>query len=82
MPSFRNIDADVIGQNALHAGGLHPGNLFDFAAASVERNADYTAAAILVKRGENGFAGNDVVAGDFDLFRLEQQNFWRVKQKI
>jgi hypothetical protein len=60
----------------------HPGDLFNFAAAGVERNAQDAAAAVFVERRENRFAGDDVITGNFDLFRLEQKNFWRVKKKI
>src|SRR5258708_30161771 len=77
-----NVDANAVGQNALHAGGLYPGDLLHFAAASVERNAQHAVATVFVKRSKHCFSGYHVVAGDLDLLRLQQKNFRRVQQKI
>src|SRR5258707_12121760 len=48
-----NVDANAVGQNALHAGGLYPGDLLHFAAASVERNAQHAVATAFVKRSKH-----------------------------
>src|SRR5260370_31314273 len=80
--AFGDVDADAIGQDALHTGGLHPGNLFDFTASGVERNAENASATIFVERSEYRFSRDDMVAGDFDLLGFAQKNFGRVEQKI
>src|SRR5262249_559027 len=72
--AFGDVHTDVIGKNALHAGGLHPGNLLDFVAAAVQRNAQHTAPAILVERLQDCFPGDDAIAVYFDLVWLQQEN--------
>ncbi len=80
--ALRNIDADAVGQDALHARRLHPGDLLHFAATCIERNAQDAAAAVFVKRSQYRFSRDDVIAGDFNLLWLEQKNFRGVKKKI
>src|SRR5437870_2644486 len=67
-----NINADAIGRNALHAGRLYPGDLLDFAAATIERDAQHAATTVFIKRREYCFTRDDVIAGDLNLLRLEQ----------
>src|SRR5271169_6469779 len=60
------LNAQAIRQDALHAGGFHPGDLFDLAAAGVQRHAQNAAVAILDKLLEDSFPADDVIPVDFD----------------
>src|SRR4051794_8379078 len=80
--TLRDFHANTIRQNALHAGGLHPRQFFEGAAASIQRNADHAAIAVARKLLEYRLAADDAVAGQFDLVGLEQRNFRRIQQKF
>src|SRR5580704_14177298 len=71
----------MVRQDALHAGRFDPGKLLKFGAARVERNAENTAVTVARKWLKNGFAADDVVAGEFDLIGLEQQDLRRIEQE-
>src|SRR5260370_35211693 len=80
--AFGDVDADAIGQDALHTGGLHPGNLCDFTATGVERNAENASATIFVERSEDRFSLDSVGSRDFELLRLEEKNVVTVDQEV
>jgi len=50
------LDAKAIGQDALHAGGFDPGNLFQLTPAGVQRDAQNTPVAVVDKLLEHRFA--------------------------
>src|SRR5437660_698187 len=47
--AFGELDANAIGENALHGRGLDPGNLLELAPAGIERNRQEAAIAVLHK---------------------------------
>ena len=77
-----DFDANAIRQNALDVSGIDPAQLFERAAARVERDADDAVTAIADELLQNGIAADDVIAGEFDLLGLEQRDLRRVIQKI
>ena len=64
-----DFDANAIGQNPLHVRGLDPAQLFERAAARVERNAEHAVPAVADKLLQYRIAADDVIAGQLDLFR-------------
>ena len=77
-----DFDADAIGKNALHVGGFDPRKLFERATTRVERNAENAVTAIANKLLQDGVAADNMIAGKFDLFGLEQRDLRRVIQKV
>src|SRR6266404_2121078 len=75
------LNANAIGENALQAGGLDPGNLFESSAAGVQRNAENAEAAIARKLLQHRFAADDVIAANFDLIRPNEQHGLAIQQK-
>src|SRR5208337_5074674 len=75
-----DLDAQVIWQDALHAGFLHPGELLNLRAALIQRNAQDAAVAVVDEKLENLLARHDVVAGNCDLVGLQQEHLRRVQR--
>src|SRR5579859_8018215 len=79
--SLDQIDADAIGKNALHGGGFDPGDFFQSASPSIQRNAQHATSAVAHKLLQHRIAAHDMVAVDLNLFWLDQQHLLSVKQK-
>ena len=76
------LDAKAIRQDALHAGGFDPGNLFQLTPAGVQRDAQDTPVAVVDKLLEHRFAADDAIAVQFDLIRFQQQHCGRIQKKL
>src|SRR5579885_443685 len=79
--AFDDIHPNAVGQDALDGGGLDPGKLFDFGAALIERDAEDAAVAVARELLQNSVARDDVVAGDFNLIRLDEQDLGRIEEE-
>jgi len=75
------VDADAIRKNALHHRGFDPGDFFKRAAPRIQRNTQYAAPSVAHKLLQHRFAADNVVAVDFNLFRLDEQHPMPIKQK-
>src|SRR4029077_173670 len=75
------VHAKAIGENALHGGGLDPGNFLERAAPDVQWNAQHAAAAVVHKLLQHRFPADDVVAVDFNLLGLNQQHLLPIKRE-
>src|SRR5712664_611365 len=73
--------ANAIRQNSLHAGGFDPGDLLDGIAACVQRNTKNASIAVMNKLLQHGLAADDVISGQLNLIRLEQEHRGRIKKK-
>src|SRR5271157_6435531 len=67
-----DFDTQMIRQDALDAGILHPGELLDLRAAGIERNSQDAAVTVVGEKLLNLIARHDVVVGNFNLIRLKQ----------
>src|SRR6266568_725431 len=79
--AFRKLDANAVRENAMDAGGFDPGDLFELAAAKVERDLQDAEIVVLRERSQDSFARDHVIASQFDLLGLEQQHGRRIKKK-
>src|SRR6266849_5901269 len=75
------VHAKASGENALHGGGLNPGDFFQRAAPCVQRNTQNAAAAVVHKLLQHRFAADNVVAVNFNLIGLDEQHLLPIKQK-
>src|SRR5712664_2847965 len=75
------LNANAIGENALHAGGLDPRDFFESGAPGVQRNTQHAAATIARKLLQHRFAADDVISADFDLIRPDEQHWLSIQQK-
>src|SRR6266704_3282598 len=80
--ALRQFNAKAIRQDALHACGFDPGNLFQLAPSSLQRDAQSASIPIMDKLLENRFAADDAIAIHFDLIRLQQQHAGRIQKKL
>src|SRR6266852_1350851 len=76
------FDAEAIRQDALHAGGFDPGNLFQLTTTGFQRDAQNAAVAIMDELLENRFTTDDAIAIHFHLIGLQQQHAERVQAKL
>src|SRR5262249_53731481 len=76
------FDANAIRENGLHAGRLDQREIFEGAAAGVERNAQHTTIAIAGELLEDGFAADDAIAMKLDLIGLEQRDLRGIEEEF
>ena len=68
--ALAELDVNAIRENTVDGCGLDPGDLLELVAARVERNAQDAAIAVFIEGLQDGFARNDVIAGQLDLLGL------------
>src|SRR5207253_3268817 len=68
------LDANAIRENTLDGRRLDPGDLLELAPPKIQRHAQNAAIPIFHELLQHGFAGNDVIAGQLNLLRPQQQH--------
>src|SRR5947208_3596713 len=80
--ALHQLDAKAIREDALHAGGFNPGNLFKLTPAGVQGDAQDTPVAVVDKLLEHRFAADHAIAVQLDLIRLEQLHGGRIYKEL
>src|SRR5216684_706997 len=79
--ALSQVHAKAIGENALYGSRLNPGDFFQRAAPSVQRNTQNAAAAVVHKLLQHRFAADNVVAVDLNLLWLDEQHLLPIEQE-